>query len=125
MIALSFARIKETNLANTIEKLREIIRDLFKKNRFLLETDKLEISDKLFFEKILSDTASEANMTSALYQLSAYLNEYYGKKVIILLDEYDTPCRKHMWEDTGMSLWHLREVFLIPHLRLIHILKEV
>ena len=50
-------------------------------------------------------------------QLSDYLDRYYGKKVIILLDEYDTPMQEAYvdgyWED-------LVEVCLILPLRLIH-----
>lgn len=36
----------------------------------------------------------ETEATSALYQLSDFLYRYYGKKVIILLDEYDTPMQE-------------------------------
>ena len=36
----------------------------------------------------------DSDATLALYQLSDYLYRFYGKKVIILLDEYDTPMQE-------------------------------
>ena len=48
---------------------------------------------KEYFERMASDMG-EADAPLALYQLSDYLYRYYGKKVIILLDEYDTPVQE-------------------------------
>ena len=36
----------------------------------------------------------DSDASLSLYQLSDYLYRYYGKKVIILLDEYDTPMQE-------------------------------
>ncbi len=94
VISLSFARVKDTNFKNAVERLREIIRGAFKQKRFLKDSDVLETEDKAFFDRILSDEASEVDVTSALYQLSDFLYRYYGKRVIILLDEYDTPMQE-------------------------------
>ncbi|MBO5352296.1 MAG: AAA family ATPase [Lachnospiraceae bacterium] len=94
VIALSFARVKETTYDKTIERIRESIRGIFMKHHFLMESECLLKEDKIYFEKIVSDTASEVEMTSALYQLSGFLYRYYGKKVIMLLDEYDTPMQE-------------------------------
>lgn len=57
----------------------------------------------------------------ALKDLSGYLYRYYEKKVIILLDEFDTLMQKRIFMDIGMSLLHLSEVCLMQHLRQIHI----
>ena len=54
----------------------------------------LEKADKAYFERILGDHVSNPDLTAAIYQLSGYLYRYYGKKVIILLDEYDTPMQE-------------------------------
>ena len=51
----------------------------------------------LYYEKKKIDNFKkklEAEATSAIYQLSDYLYRYYKKKVIILLDEYDTPMQE-------------------------------
>ena len=58
------------------------------------DSDVLTDADKAYFDRVLAVEISNADATSALYQLSDYLYRYYGKKVIILLDEYDTPMQE-------------------------------
>ena len=94
VISLSFARVKETNYTDTREKICEIIRNLYIKYSFIRESDVMTTADRNFFDKILADEISNTNATSSLYQLAGYLYRYYGKKVIILLDEYDTPMQE-------------------------------
>ena len=94
VISLSFARVKETNYEDTRERICQIIRNLYIKFSFLKDSDVLEKADKAYYERILSDTVSNADLTAAVYQISGYLYRYYEKKVIILLDEYDTPMQE-------------------------------
>ena len=95
VISLSFANIKEADYSETREKICGIIRNIYKENAFLRESDILIDADKKYFEKILLDEdVRDADITVALHQLSCYLYRYYGKKVIILLDEYDTPMQE-------------------------------
>ncbi len=94
VISLSFARVKETNYITTREKICEIIRNLFIQFSFLKESDVLTDADREYFNRILEVDVRDSDATSALYQLSDYLYRYYGKKVIILLDEYDTPMQE-------------------------------
>lgn len=94
VINLSFARVKETTYDDTIERLREIIRGAFKKYHFLRDSDVLFEEEKAYFNRILLDTATKVDVTSSLYNLCDFLYRYYGKKVIILLDEYDTPMQE-------------------------------
>ena len=94
VISLSFARIKENNYETTKEKLCQILTNLYIKYSFVRDSDVLTDADRLFFDRILSLEMKESDATSALHQLSNYLYRYYGKKVIILLDEYDTPMQE-------------------------------
>ena len=94
VIYLSFARVKESDYIATREKICQILRNLYIKYFFLKESDVLTEADKAFFDRILAMEISDSDATSALYQLSDYLQRYYGKKVIILLDEYDTPMQE-------------------------------
>jgi len=59
-----------------------------------MDSDKLTVEDKEYFERILMDKADEVELASALHQLSRFMYSYYDKKVIILLDEYDTPMQE-------------------------------
>ena len=94
VISLSFANIKEKNYQTTREKICQILTNLYVKYSFLKESTVLTDADRAFFDRILSVEMRDSDATFALYQLSDYLCRYYGKKVIILLDEYDTPLQE-------------------------------
>ena len=66
---------------------------VFGKYRFLLDSDILGEDEKEDFRKISADPGNSM-ITLSLKMLSLYLSRYYGKKVIILLDEYDTPMQE-------------------------------
>ena len=102
VISLSFARVKEKDYTATKEKICEIITNLYAKYFFLRDSEVLTEKDREYFDRI-SWNMRDTDATSALYQLSDYLYHYYGKKVIILLDEYDTPMQEAyvngFWEE--------------------------
>lgn len=93
VISISFANIKEMDYENTRRKICEIIASQYAKRTFLLEGDLLsELEKKTFHRKSID--MDDVDATLALHQLSDYLSRYYGKNVIILLDEYDTPMQE-------------------------------
>lgn len=94
VISLSLARVKEQDYVTTKEKIYEVIRNLYIKYSFLLDSDVLMDAEKNYFKEIIATEMKDSVATSSLYQLSDYLQRYYGKKVIILLDEYDTPMQE-------------------------------
>ena len=93
VINLSFANVKEKSYAATIERIYQLLVNLYCKFDFLKDCDLLTDKDKAFFERVTMDM-SEVDATFAIHQLSNFLCRYYGKKVIILLDEYDTPMQE-------------------------------
>ena len=102
VIFVSFARIKEKDYESMRTKICEVITDLYIKFSFLRDSEVLTDKDREYFDRVKIDMV-DAVATSALYQLSGYLSRYYGKKVIILLDEYDTPMQEAYiqgyWDD--------------------------
>ena len=94
VISLSFARVKETNYKNTRDKICEIIRNIYIKHIYIKDSDVMSDADREFYSRMLSVDVSDNDVTSSLYQLSDFLYRYYGRKVIILLDEYDTPMQE-------------------------------
>ncbi len=93
VIALSFADVKETTFAETREKICYTIEKVFHRYRYLLESGLLDEQEKEFFSSVSAEMKGYM-ATSSLGTLSEYLYRYYGKKVIILLDEYDTPMQE-------------------------------
>ena len=94
VISLSFANMKERDYKTTREKMNRLLNNLYVKYLFLKDSDVLTDTDRAFFDRILAVEISDSDATLALYQLSDYLYRYYGKKAIILLDEYDTPMQE-------------------------------
>lgn len=93
VISLSFANVKETTYSITRKKICQLIANLYSEYSFLLDSGILYDADVRYFKRI-SENMDDADATLALYQLSGFLYRYYGKKVIILLDEYDTPMQE-------------------------------
>lgn len=89
VIFLSFAAIKQNNYQDTIAKIKKIICSLYQSFIFLKDWDGLTDEEKNNVKRI-SEDMSDVTAQSAINELSNYLSRYYGKKVIILLDEYDT-----------------------------------
>ncbi len=94
VISVSFAGVKENTYSTTEQRIYEILQNIYMQFAFLKESDVLLEAEKKEFERILTGDMDRINATSALHQLSKYLYHYYGKKAIILLDEYDTPMQE-------------------------------
>lgn len=93
VISLSFAKAKENSFLNIRKKICQIITDLYNQYDFLPDSGKLNDNEKYFFRKVSAEMEDYV-ATDSLNALSGYLKKYYGKKVIILLDEYDTPMQE-------------------------------
>ena len=102
VISLSFANIKERDYQTTRKKICQIIVELYTNYSFLLDSQKLKDGDRDFFQRISVDM-DDVDATMAIHYLCKYLYMYYGKKVIVLLDEYDTPMQEAYvdgyWDD--------------------------
>ena len=93
VIALSFASIKDMEFKTVRKKLCQMFANLYSKYSYLLKSDALSETDIRYFKRV-TEEMDDSDATSSLYQLSKFLYQYYGKKVIILLDEYDTPMQE-------------------------------
>ena len=93
VINLSFANVKEKDFETVKTRINQIISDLYSKHYYLLDSDVLTKIDNEFYQSV-GVNMPEVVATMALHKLSNYLYRYYGKKVIILLDEYDTPMQE-------------------------------
>ena len=100
VIALSFADVKERTYQDARKRICENIMDLYNKFSFLAESDRLSENEKMIYRQFSMGTGDRMD-AGALKTLSNYLMQHYGKKVIILLDEYDTP----MQEAYGGGYW--------------------
>ena len=93
VISISFAKVKETTFRSTKKRICQIITELYNKFDFLVESGILNENEKESYRKVSADM-EDYIAADSLNALSNYLMRYYGKKVIILLDEYDTPMQE-------------------------------
>ncbi len=93
VIFISFADVKETTFQSARDKICRIIKAQYDKFERLLDQDPaLEKLPDIFRE--ISPVMGDAAASYSLKALSQFLAGYYGKKVIILMDEYDTPMQE-------------------------------
>ncbi len=93
VLFLSFAGVKATSFSDARKSICQIIKNLYNKYDFLLESGHLNENEREMYHSI-SVNMENYLAASSLSALSDYLMRYYGKKVIILLDEYDTPMQE-------------------------------
>lgn len=93
VIFISFADVKQNNYEDAVQKIKNIIVDVYRQHRYLEQQECFSESEK---QNILSVTEEMNDVTAqdALKNLSKYLKLLYGKKVLIFLDEYDTPMQE-------------------------------
>ena len=93
VINLSFANVKEKDYQGTRQSINQILEDLYNKNIFLIEGNLLTDNEKAYFQSV-NGGMKEITAVWAIHKMSDFLSRYYEKKVIILLDEYDTPMQE-------------------------------
>lgn len=93
VIFLSFADVKQTNYKDAIQKIKNCIVEAYRNFPQLITWDGFSEGEH---RQIMAVTSEMDDVTAqdALKNLSAWLEHYYGKKAIILLDEYDTPMQE-------------------------------
>ena len=89
VISVSFKKYQEKDWKNGFDMIKDIISGLYDEFEFVKE--KLSARKKKKFDSILMEEANLANWKNSLADLSNYLYDFYGKKVIVLIDEYDQP----------------------------------
>ena len=93
VLFISFAGIKEISYTGAKENICRVIEEQYNKHDYLLKGDFLNEKEKAFYQKVCAEMPDHVAAVS-LRSLSDFLGRYYGKKTIILLDEYDTPMQE-------------------------------
>jgi len=91
VISLTLKNVEEDTYKNAIENIRDLISSVYRQNRYLYESDRLDEQQKEIFYTLLSGKSTESRLKSALKFLTECLYTYHKERVIVLLDEYDAP----------------------------------
>ncbi len=91
VIFLTLKEVRGKNFEEAYALLQNVIKKLYNTHYYLLDAKQIKEHQKVDFKKYLDQTASQASYKDALLYLSELLYQAHGKKVMLLLDEYDTP----------------------------------
>lgn len=94
VVLLSFKNVDGLEFETAYGKLESVIAELYKSHYYLKDSEKLNEFDKDIFCRIAAKKADTEEVMNSLFKLTHMLNLYYGKPVILLLDEYDVPAAK-------------------------------
>ena len=104
VIFLSFKDAHQNTWKDMYERLSMTLRNEFKRHMDVLESEHVNEFDKEFFRKMLNAEISEVECQASLGQLSHILADAYGTRVVVIIDEYDTPIQQ------GYSCGYYNEV---------------
>ncbi|MFO7862595.1 MAG: AAA family ATPase, partial [Salinivirgaceae bacterium] len=90
VIFLSLKSCKGNNFETIIKKISEILSELYRNNEFLIDKKILKDYEIEKYHSVLKENADIETLSSAIKRMSEYLHRAYNKKVIIIIDEYDT-----------------------------------
>ena len=103
VIFLSFAPIKTGRIDEIKAALKQIVADVYREYRFIMEAQIFHQKDQEDFDAV-SKQMDDMTAYTALNRLCSYLYQYYHKNVIVMLDEYDTPMQEAWiagcWDET-------------------------
>ena len=93
-IFVSFRQVDGLDFTGAYDMLTWVISELYKKHRYLLDSDRIGTSDKEIAKQLEWGQASLKNTKGSLLLLTRMMQQHYGKPVILLIDEYDVPVAK-------------------------------
>lgn len=91
VISLNFRGVKGKTYQETWDMVCDIIAEQYNNHYFLLDTNLLTPMEKTYFTRIANADLKKTDALTVLKYLTKWLQRYYGKRVIVLIDEYDTP----------------------------------
>jgi len=89
VISLSLKDVKHATWEEAYGAIRSVIAEEFQRHRKVLPS--LEEEEKELYQEILSGKDNSPSIERSLLLLTKWLHRFYGKKVVLLIDEYDTP----------------------------------
>lgn len=93
-VSLSFRQVDGLDFSSAYDMLTMVISNLFNRHRYLLESQEISEFQKTAFVQIASQKATAGEIKNSLILLTDMMQTYYGKKALLLIDEYDVPVAK-------------------------------
>lgn len=94
VIHVTFRSVFGSCFKDAYSMIEAVIAELYKQHIYLLENPEMMVYDREIFDRIAGKKASGEEIKNSLLFLTRLLGQYYGKTVILLIDEYDVPLAK-------------------------------
>lgn len=107
VLFVSFKDAEADEFDIAYDKLKNVIADICKSVADLVEEPSVNRADAQIFERLMFNEASDAEVQGALKTIMRLMHDVYGKKVILLIDEYDVPLAKASEKDIKMNKYYL------------------
>lgn len=91
VISCSFKDVKEQSFSDAYAGICNVIKRIYSEHRYLLESQTLAKEDREIYTAILEKRADGSDIKEALLALTRHLQRHHNSKVVVLIDEYDTP----------------------------------
>jgi hypothetical protein len=108
VIFITFKDVKATSWEECLSGIQDVLADLCREHRYLLDAGRIEPEDAEAITALLHSRASRVQCAGALKRLSRLLAEHHGEKVVILVDEYDSPIHAaytHRYYDEAVAFF--------------------
>ena len=94
VVMLTFKDVKYNTWEESLEAIRLVIKDEYKRHAELFGSSRLDADSKRYIERMECGTLSSVELQRSLLNLVRMLFMHYGSKVVVLIDEYDTPIQQ-------------------------------
>ncbi len=106
VLFLSFKDVEAETFEGAYKMLQTRLADVCKELDFLLEEDTVNAADRDIFRKLMFKTAAEDDVKNALKTIMRMLDAVYGRKSILLIDEYDVPLARASEKNTAENRYY-------------------
>ena len=94
VISISLKGVDADSYSKAKAQIVKIINKEARRYRFMLESEQMDAIDRELFTQLLSRHMEEDTITSSIQELTELLENYFSRKVVVLIDEYDVPLAK-------------------------------
>ncbi|MBR1477897.1 MAG: AAA family ATPase [Lachnospiraceae bacterium] len=113
VLFISFKDVEAEEFDGAYKMLKTSISDLCKKISEIQDSASVNLGDKDIFNRLMYKTAEEDEVKNSLKTIMRMMSAVYGKKVILLIDEYDVPLARASEKNTEKNQYYVKMLDVI------------
>ncbi|MEZ4302063.1 MAG: AAA family ATPase [Polyangiaceae bacterium] len=90
-LSLTFKDVKAKTFEEALGAIGGQLRGLYEEHAYLATEGSMHVGQARMFERILAGEATKLDLQDSVFELSKMLHKHHGERVVVLIDEYDTP----------------------------------